>query len=265
MDRSVIRYAALAAFCLATALLVPLELYAPGGIAWVVSLLLVLRVGDGAFRRRMGVLLAVTALLAVAPIDTDTSTRHIALLAPFFVAVILLPTVVLRRTDPGVIQFRFLPTKFRRADLVYTIISIPLAWGIIKLYWYFSPHMPYQWYLPPEPAAEEVWRLFIGINSVGIWDELFFVNVVFRVLRSLFPFAVANAAQAVVYTAVLCDMAFTGIGPIVVYGFAWTQGAMFEKADNLLYVLLVHIIVDVFLFAAIVGHHYPGYSFGLLH
>jgi len=76
---------------------------------------------------------------------------------------------------------------------------------------------------------------------------------------------VANAAQAVVYTAVLCDMAFTGIGPIVVYGFAWTQGAMFEKADNLLYVLLVHIIVDVFLFAAIVGHHYPGYSFGLLH
>ena len=39
-------------------------------------------------------------------------------------------------------------------------------------------------------------KLFVGINCVGIWDELFFVNVVFNLLRVEFPFWVANFAQA---------------------------------------------------------------------
>lgn len=265
MKRTATEHLALAAFCVATVLLVPLEWYAAGSAAWLASLLLLFRSSDGPFRRRMGVLLGVVALLAAAPIRTDTGNVHMAVLGSFFLAVVVLPAAILGRTDPGVIRFRIFPRRFRRADLVYTIISIPLAWGVLKFYWWASPHMPHQWYLPPEPSAGPVWRLFVGLNAVGIWDEIFFVNTVFCILRSLFPFAVANAVQAVVYTAVLTDMAFTGIGPFVVYAFAWTQGKMFEKADNLLYLLLVHIIVDAFLFAAIAGHYYPGYSFGLLH
>ena len=107
-------------------------------------------------------------------------------------------------------------------------------------------------------------RLFVGINSVGIWDELFFVNVSFAVLRSLFRFRTANAIQAVLYTSVLYDMAFTGIGPFIVYLFAWTQGAMFEESENLLFVLVVHLIVDAFLISAIVGFHYPGHHLDFL-
>ncbi len=265
MNRSPTEYLALGAFCAAVVLLVPIEWYWAGGIAWVASFLLVLRSGDAPFQRRMGVMLGLAVLLALAPINTNTDNVHVVVRASFFLAVIVLPALILARTDPGVIRFRFFPREFRRIDIFYTIISIPLAWGVLKLYWWISPHMPYQWYLPPEPDNQSVWRLFLGINGVGIWDELFFVNTIFCILRSLFPFAVANAAQAVVYTAVLNDMAFTGVGPIVVYAFAWTQGSMFEKADHLLYVLLVHIIVDAFLFAAIVRHYYPGYSFGLLH
>lgn len=265
MSRRAKRYLALAAFCLAAVLLIPVEWYWAGGAAWLVSLLLVLLSGDAPFRRRMGVLLGLLVLLTVAPINTNTDNSHAALLAAFFLAVVVLPAAILNRTDPGVIRFRLFPREFRWIDLIYTVISIPLAWGVLKLYWWISPHMPYQWFLPPEPEAESIGRLFLGINAVGIWDELFFINTVYCILRSLFPFAVANAAQSVVYMAVLNDMAFTGIGPVVVYAFAWTQGSMFEKADHLLYVLLVHIIVDAFLFAAIVGHYYPGYSFGLLH
>jgi hypothetical protein len=53
-------------------------------------------------------------------------------------------------------------------------------------------------------------------------------------------------------------MAFTGAGPFIVYLFALTQGAMFKESDSLLYVLVVHLIVDAFLFAAILHHYYPG-------
>ena len=55
-----------------------------------------------------------------------------------------------------------------------------------------------------------------------------------------------------------------GAGLIIVPIFAWTQGSMFEESENLLYVLVVHLIVDFFLFAAILHHYYPGYRLGWL-
>ena len=124
-----------------------------------------------------------------------------------------------------------------------------------------GPSHSTHWTLPAEVDPGAVTALFWGINGVGVWDELFFVNTVYAILRSMFSYRIANLAQAVVYTAVLYDMAFTGIGPIVVYLFALTQGAMFEESENLLYVLIVHLVVDYFLFSAIVAYHYPGYVF----
>ena len=86
------------------------------------------------------------------------------------------------------------------------------------------------------------------------------------ILRSLFAFRIANPVQAVLYTAVLFDMAFAGIGPLLVYLFAITQGSMFEESESLLYVLIVHLIVDYFLYWEIVNGQYPGYvQTGLFH
>ncbi len=258
------RHLALLFFCAATVLLVPLQLYLPGGILWAVSLVLVVRERDNAFRRRMGLLLAVLAILTVAPIHTDRSDAHFVTLGIPFLAVVLIPAIAMARWDPGVIRYRFWPKRPRWRDLVYVLISAPLAWIIIR--WYFftvNPELPTHWPMPQPESEEAAWRLFIGINCVGIWDELFFVNTVFALMRSCFSFRVANLAQAVVYSAVLTDMAFTGIGPAVIYLFALTQGSMFEGSENLLFVLLVHIIVDAVLVAAILHYHYPGFSLGI--
>ncbi len=256
-----LRLAALIAFCAAAALLIPLEWFVPGALLWLVSAVLVWRDRDPAFKRRMAVLLGAIAILAASPIDTDTSTRHFITLGIPFLAVVLGPALILGRTDPGVIRYRFKPRRFRGLDIGYVAISIPLAWLVFELYFKIvNTWMPTHWVLPAHPDAEASWRLFTGINCVGMWDELFFVNTVFAVLRSVFPFRVANAAQAVIYASVLTDMAFTGIGPAVVFLFALTQGAMFEESDNLLYVLLVHVIVDVFLLSAIFNYYYPGFT-----
>ena len=67
---------------------------------------------------------------------------------------------------------------------------------------------------------------------------------------------IANAAQAVIYTSILHKMAFTGLGPYLIYVFAITQGIMYEKSRCLLYVLIVHLIVDAFLVEAILKYHY---------
>ncbi len=255
----------LLASSLATVLLIPLAARFPaarplGAAAWAAALALLLSDAFRVFRRRMGVLLGVVALLAFAPISTDLSLGHMAHLGAFFFAAVAVPNLILARTDPEVLRFRLLPRRLRAADVIYTLVAVPLSWGVLQV-WFFriNPELPTHWTLPPVPDHDQMWRLIAGINCVGIWDELFFVYTIYAILRSVFPQRVANAAQAVVYTSVLYKMAFTGIGPIVVYLFALTQGAMYEGSRRCLFwVLLVHLIVDFFLVLAILKHYYTG-------
>jgi len=248
----------LALLCAATVLLIPLERWGLGGAVWLAGVFSLWR-RPPPVRLRLGLLFAVVAWLAVAPIHTDRSTPHFLSLGMFFALAVLVPAWVLRRHDPTVQEWRLLPRRVQPLDLIYTALSVPLAWLILRGYFFvFSPEVPANWPMPAVFTEEARWRLIAGINAVGIWDELFFVNTVYAVMRSLYPAGVANLAQAVVYTAVLNDMAFTGVGPVVVYIFALTQGAMYERSRCLLYVLIVHLIVDAFLVAAILQYHYPG-------
>lgn len=212
-------------------------------------------------RVRYLALAAPLLVLSFAPITTDTSTRGFLLLGTCFVLVLVLPTLILWRERPSPITFAFWPKRLDRLELLYTLLAVPLAWGAFRLYFgVLSPEVPLNWALPLEPDTNELLRLFVGINLVGIWDELFFINIGYAVLRQLFPARTANLAQAVIYTTVLWTMAFRGVGPLFVYLFALTQGAMFERSRVLLWVLIVHLIVDYFLFQAIVSAYYPDFS-----
>ncbi|GGJ40326.1 CPBP family glutamic-type intramembrane protease [Deinococcus roseus] len=247
-------------FCLSTVLLIPFEVWLWGGLAWVASVTLTLLTREPALQRRMLVLLGCILLLALAPISTETSNVKFLTLGLPFLAVVALPPLLLRKTDPEVFSFRLLPEKFSKLEFIYTLLSAPLAYFAFKLYFALSPEVPFNWTLSPQPDSESLLRLFVGINMVGIWDELFFVNTCFAVLRSLFPFWKANWGQSVVYVSVLFDMAFRGVGPFFVLFLALTQGIMFQRSRALIYVLVVHLIVDYFLFQAIVGTYYPGFK-----
>jgi hypothetical protein len=207
-------------------------------------------------KRRYAALAAALLILMLAPISTSLEPWNIFWLALCFLAVLVIPALLLRKT--GVVTFHFWPKHLDWVDVGYTLLSIPLAWAAFELYFkVLSPEVPFNWKLGSEPNNGELFTLFMGINAVGIWDELFFVNTSFAVLRSLFPFRTANFAQSVIYMIVLYDMAFTGWGPVFVYILALTQGFMFERSKVLLWVLIVHLIVDYFLFQAIVTRYYP--------
>jgi len=257
-------YFALAAFCAATVLLVPLGWYIPGFACWALSAILTARHINHRVRRNLGVLLVCIAVLAFAPINTGLGTRHMAILALCFAGVVLGPAIVMAHLAPGEQPWAFRPRHVARSDILYTLISVPFAWAVILVYFFhLNPDLASHWELPAGYNLHAVRRLVVGISFVGIWDELFFVNTVYALLRGVFPARVANAAQAVVYTSVLYDMAFTGHGVWIVYLFALTQGVMFERSRVLLYVLIVHMVVDLWLVLAILQWHYPGHSAGI--
>ena len=256
---------ALVAFCLAAALLIPFGekslVFGLGWAAFALSGWAVWKTRDPAVQRKMGVLLGCVALLAVAPIETSTASLKFITLGLPFLAVIVLPWLILRRTDPGTVVYQWWPKHSSWVEFGYVLLSIPLAWAAFRLYFgVLSPEVPFNWSLPETPQTDPLLRLFVGINAVGIWDELFFVNTCFAILRTMFPFWTANLAQSVIYTAVLYDMAFTGWGPLFVFALALTQGIMFERAKTLMYVIVVHLIVDYFLFQEIVDAYYPDFS-----
>jgi membrane protease YdiL (CAAX protease family) len=256
--------APLIAFCAAAVLLIPVENFPAGLAAWALSAVLTALQPDPRVRRNLGVLLACILVLGFAPINTNLSTPHFLQLGTVFLAVVLGPALFMHWRAPGEVRWRLWPVQFSWRDLIYTLISIPLAWGVIETYFfYLNPELPTHWPMPAEFSVDAVKRLAIGINCVGIWDELFFVNTVYAILRGVFPARIANPAQAVVYTSVLYDMAFTGHGAWIVYLFALTQGLMYEKSRVLLYVLIVHLIVDLFLVMAILQHYYPTHSLPL--
>jgi hypothetical protein len=255
-----LRIIALLGFALSTVLLIPHEQFAVGLPVLAASGWATWASKDPTFRRRFGVLLGCVLILALAPINTSTAySKFLTLGLPFF-AVIAIPYGLLRRLDPGLIIYRLWPQRWSKVEIAYLILSIPLAWAAIGLYFGLSPEVPRNWWLPAEPGGDPLFRLFMGINAVGIWDELFFINTSFAILRSLFSFWTANLAQSVLYTAVLYDMAFRGWGPLFVLFLALTQGIMFERSRVLVYVLAVHLVVDYFLFQAIVEAYYPGFS-----
>ena len=260
------RLAPLLCLLSATVLLIPLDrnvLYLPadvrlylGFLAALSFLLLLFR--EAKERARVyGALATVLGLLALAPISTDLSFEHILTLGLCFASVLLLPPLLLRGDSP--ITYKWFPEKLDKVDILYTLLAIPLAWGGFALYFgVLSPQTPFNWTLPEASGGLELGKLFMGINAVGIWDELFFINICYACLRSLFGFRTANLAQGVIYTTILYDMAFTGWGPVFIYILALTQGFMYERSKVLIWVIIVHLIVDYFLFQAIVSAYYPG-------
>ncbi|MDZ7704509.1 MAG: hypothetical protein U5L04_08520 [Trueperaceae bacterium] len=222
---------------------IPLELWL-WGLPTALGFLYTLRTEPADRRLRYLALAAAVVILALAPVSTDLDPRHIVTLGSMFALAIIVPTAIL--WGKGIITFSFWPKKWEGLELLYTASAVPLAWGVFQLYFVvLHPDVPFNWTLPPEPDNVELFKLFMGINAVGIWDELFFINVSYAIIRSLFPYRIANPAQAVLYTGLLWDMAFRGLfGPVFVYVFAITQGAMFERSRVLLWVLVVHLIVD---------------------
>jgi len=263
------------AFVLATVLLIPAAQWIAGGLCAALAAWLIATDEEPKLRLRMATLLGCVVLLGLTDINPSLAAENFLKVGIPFTLVIVVPAIIHHFGDrsvgrgPGIIRYRFWPVHWRRHDIIYTILSIPLAWVVLKSYeWgnrtFFDDELFRTWTLGPVADPAEIRRLFIGINLVGIWDELFFVNTAFALLRSLFSFRLANAVQAVIYTAVLYDMAFTGCGIFIVFFFAWTQGSMFEKSESLLWVLVVHLIVDYFLVAFIVQAYYPDYGLDFL-
>ena len=129
-----------------------------------------------------------------------------------------------------------------------------LALAYVILPTYFIGSGSYQnW--PAITNPDEFARLFVGVNAVGIWDELFFICTAFALLRRHFPDWQANLLQAVIFTAFLWELGYQSWGPLMTFPFALLQGYTFKITRSLTYVVCVHLIFDLVVLLVIIHAH----------
>ena len=130
-----------------------------------------------------------------------------------------------------------------------------LGWLILPFY-FITTGVYLNW--PVVDTPDMIARLFVGVGSVGIWDELFFICTVFALLRRHFRFWQANVLQAIVFVSFLWELGYQAWGPLLTIPFALLQGFIFMKTRSLTYVVTVHLLFDAVVFLVLVHAHNPG-------
>ncbi|WP_051275061.1 CPBP family intramembrane glutamic endopeptidase [Cellulomonas sp. URHD0024] len=144
--------------------------------------------------------------------------------------------------------------RWDRWQAVYLVAVAVFAYLILPAY-FLRSGVWQNW--PPLDGPGDVARLFVGVNAVGIWDELFFICIVLALLRTHFSFWLANVLQACVFVSFLWELGYRSWGPLLTIPFALVQGWIFRRTTSLTYVVCVHLLFDLFVFMVLVHAHDP--------
>ena len=225
----------------------------------------------GLEQRLVGYAVIAAGLVLAAVLDRPL-LRHLALIAGGLV-IISTMSLVAALSNTGMLRFAVtlgaavaLPYLVSRFGFREDIIRFPvgtgrrwsrLEYGYLLLPVYFLGSGAYRnW--PEIVGTDQIVRLFLGVNGVGLWDELFFVCTVFALLRHHFPFWPANVLQAIVFVSFLWELGYRGWGPLLTVPFALLQGYIFQRTRSLPYVVTVHLTFDLIIFGILVHAYNPG-------
>jgi membrane protease YdiL (CAAX protease family) len=209
------------------------------------------------FKKYISLIYASLGLISLFPITTETTNANYFRMGLSLGLAVAIPYLVSRYIyKERKICFRFhLGRGWLKTEIAYVFVAGILAYLIIPFY-LVSSGAYLNWGV--ENTSDSIFRLFIGTNALGIWDELFFISTVFGVFRGFVNFKTANFLQAILFTSFLYDLGFTGWGPFLIFPFALLQGLIFKKTESLLYVITIHLTIDLVLFLALVNAHHPG-------
>jgi membrane protease YdiL (CAAX protease family) len=208
------------------------------------------------FRKDMILAVLSFGLLGITPINTSISYGHILHMGTILTLAVLIPYLTVRCVyKQKTIRFPFHHgRRWYKSEIMYIVVTATIMYLLLPFY-LKNTGSYHNWTVTP--GAINLFTLFVVTNGLGIWDELFFVSTVLAIFKKHFSFTVANAAQAVFFTAFLFELGFRGWAPFVLYPFALSQGYIFKKTDSLLYVITIHLTLDLVLYLALIHAYYP--------
>lgn len=249
------QYLHLLIFVLTSVLLIGLQQKVLGfGLLAIGIVALALTSGD--FRKNFLLIYLSLLVLGLTPINTTTGLPQAFYMFIGLFLVVFVPLIVTRKIYKNklIIYPNLRQMRWPRARTFYLLFAAVAAYLILPVM-LRDTNSYVNWQL--EPGFWNLTVAYIGLNAVGIWDELFFVLTILAILRHYFPFHIANFAQAVLFTSFLYTLGFEGWCVVVIYIFALAQGLVFRQTKSVLYILAIHLTIDLVLHLALVYLHFP--------
>lgn len=193
-------------------------------------------------------------LMSAVPITTDISTEHMLIMGSAMILAVGLPYAGSRFVfKEHAIRFPVLTgQKWTRAEKLYLTLVPVLGYAVLPVYM-ISTGVYANW--PAVSDAEGIFRLFLGTNALGIWDELFFICTAFTLFRRHLPEWQANILQAILFTSFLWELGFRAWAPFFIFPFALLQARIFTATKSLSYIVSVHLLFDFVLFLVLIHAH----------
>ncbi|PWD52616.1 abortive phage infection protein [Serinibacter arcticus] len=238
----------------AVALLVMLE--RPAGWALLAAGVGLAVVVDRVLARTLTIVAVGLVALSSINLAADLTNAGIARFAVVLSFSVVVPALLARRfvaRDAVTFPLRT-GQRWSRPAWLYLIFVVVAGYLILPAYFLRSGAY-LNW--PAIETGNEIGRLFLGVNAVGIWDELFFVCIVFALYRRHVPLWLANVLQAVVFVSFLWELGYRSWGPLLTIPFALIQGWTFALTKSLTYVVTVHLLFDAVVFMVLVHAHNP--------
>ncbi len=226
-----------------------------GYVVLVVSLVAAYFVDRPLFKDLLLIGVGIT-IVSLVSVKADISWLNIVLLGTVFTAAVLVPFLI----DRFVYQRRAIRfpwrsgRKWTRGEKVYLFATPALGWLILPFY-FITSGVYRNW--PDVETPSEIGRLFVGVNAVGTWDELFFICTCYALLLRHFQPWLANILQAIIFVSFLWELGYQAWGPLLTIPFALVQGMLFHRTKSLTFVLIVHLLFDLVVFLVIVHAHDP--------
>lgn len=209
---------------------------------------------DRALLRDLALIAAGLVAISLVPITTDISTGHMVVMGTAMIVAVGVPYAASRWVfRDHAVRFPVLTGHpWTRTEKWYLAAVVVMGYALLPAYM-VKTGVYSNW--PAVSDPEGIFRLFLGTNALGIWDELFFICTVFALLRRHLPLAQANVLQAVLFTSFLWELGFHAWAPVFIFPFAMLQAVIFTRTKSLSYIVAVHLLFDFVLFLVLLHAH----------
>lgn len=209
-----------------------------------------------AFKKDILLLYLSFAIIGIAPISTSLEDANAVPMGLGLILAIILPYLISHYVyKDGSVQFSFHHGRnWYKREIFYIFFTMAAVY--VALPYLLRITGSYEnWVVHSDPSY--LIKFFVGINLVGVFDELFFISTVLGILRKHLPFYAANAMQSVLFTSFLYELGFQGLLVPFVFLFAFVQGNIFYKTQSLFYLISIHLAADLVLYLALVHAYFP--------
>jgi membrane protease YdiL (CAAX protease family) len=249
-----VKYGSIFLLCLSAIILIALQLHLIGWFILSLGLLLLLFC-EKQFAKDLLLLYISTTLLGLTSISTDISYNHIIFMGITLGIAVLLPYITSRFIyKDHLVRFTFHHGRsWYKKEIFYIFFTAIVAYLLLP-FALRSTGSYHNWTVTP--GTKNLIILFIGTQSLGLWDELFFISTVLGILRRYFPFSLANIFQAIMMTSFLYELGFRKWFFIIIFLFSLIQGYVFKKTESLFYVITIHLTLDLVLYLVLLHLHH---------